>query len=71
MPPPRFQTSVARWRFAGSVDAFEIPPKFFPVQLAAALKLVTRRADHAATDAFLLGLVVRHDDHFLAPAMPR
>jgi hypothetical protein len=65
-----FETRVAGRRFAGLVDPLEISPKLFPVQLAAAFKLVTRRADHAAADALLFGFV-RRDDCFLAPAMPR
>jgi hypothetical protein len=57
MPLPHFLAWIARRRFAGLVQALEIAPKLFPVQLAAALKLVTRCADYAAATAFLFGFV--------------
>src|SRR5215510_5793375 len=63
-----FQPRVAGRRLAVLVDAIEISPILFPVQIAAAFKFVPRSLHDPAAPASLLALVPRRRG-FLAPAM--
>jgi hypothetical protein len=69
MLSPYFKPSIARWRLAVLVDAFEISPKLCPVDVAAMFPFVPRDLHHFAAAAFPLGLVRKARG--LGPFVPR